>query len=164
LMLARVTRLEVEMASVDLSKLAREISAELAQREPERRVHVVITPNAEVRGDANLLRIALENLLGNAWKFTANRAEAEIEFGVTAEAGTPVYYIKDNGAGFDMRYKHKLFAAFQRLHNEEEFPGTGVGLAIVQRVIQRHGGRVWADARVDGGATFFFTLRKEAAS
>jgi light-regulated signal transduction histidine kinase (bacteriophytochrome) len=117
-----------------------------------------------VSGDGNLLWIAMENLLGNAWKFTARREEARIEFGVTEQAGEPVYFVRDNGAGFDMEYVNKLFGAFQRLHSTAEFPGTGVGLAIVQRVIQRHGGRVWAEGAVEEGATFFFTLGDPVAS
>jgi light-regulated signal transduction histidine kinase (bacteriophytochrome) len=156
--LSRVTRGELRRVPVNLSHLAREITGELARRDPERKVRLSIAPNAEVSGDGNLLRIALENLLGNAWKFTAKRAEATIEFGVTELAGHPVYFVRDDGAGFDMAYASKLFGAFQRLHTATDFPGSGVGLAIVQRVIERHGGRVWAEAKLNAGATFFFTL------
>jgi signal transduction histidine kinase/ligand-binding sensor domain-containing protein len=158
LKLSRLTRSELRMAPVRLTALVEEIVAELAHREPDRQVHVTIAPNVDVIGDASLLRIALVNLVGNAWKFTANRAEATIEFGVTEQADQRVYFVRDNGAGFDMAYANRLFGAFHRLHTPEEFPGTGVGLAIVQRVILRHSGRVWAEATVDAGATFYFTL------
>jgi len=162
--LARVTRVELRMVSVDLSQLVREITGELMRREPGRKISLTIAAEAAVAGDGNLLRIALENLLANAWKFTTKREEAEVEFGVTEQAGQPVYFVRDNGAGFDMADASKLFGEFQRLHSIAEFPGTGVGLATVQRVIHRHGGRVWAEAKVDGGATFFFTLGKQTAS
>jgi light-regulated signal transduction histidine kinase (bacteriophytochrome) len=119
---------------------------------------MIVAPDVVVAGDSNLLRIALENLLGNAWKFTSKRESAEIEFGLTEEEGRRTHFVRDNGAGFDMAYAGKLFGAFERLHHHGEFPGTGVGLAIVQRVIYRHHGRVWAKASVEGGATFFFTL------
>jgi light-regulated signal transduction histidine kinase (bacteriophytochrome) len=158
LKLSRVTRGEFRTASVDLSALAREIVAGLAEHEPERRVRISITPEVIVSGDANLLRIALENLLRNAWKFTSKSEDASIEFGVTEIFGERVYFVRDNGAGFDMAYEKKLFNAFQRLHDPTDFPGTGVGLAIVQRVILRHGGRIWAKAATEAGATFFFTL------
>ncbi|HEX2101219.1 MAG TPA: ATP-binding protein, partial [Candidatus Synoicihabitans sp.] len=160
LLLGRVTRGELRRVPVDLSQLAHEIIAELARRENQRNVHASIAPGVVVEGDPNLLAIALENLLGNAWKFTAKRAEAQIEFGLTDQAAGPVYFVRDNGAGFDMTYATKLFGPFQRLHSTADFPGSGVGLAIVQRVIQRHGGRVWAEAKVEEGATFFFTLGK----
>lgn len=158
--LSRVTRRELRMAPVNLSEMAQEIVADLASREPGRRVRVAITPEAVVEGDGNLLRIALENLLENAWKFTAKRDEPEIEFGVNRQGAEPVYFVRDNGAGFDMQFVNKLFGAFERLHKAIDFPGTGVGLAIVRRVINRHGGRVWAEAEVDCGATFSFTLGK----
>jgi len=156
--LSHVTRGELRVAPVNLSRLTQEVAGELARREPERKVRLSVAPDVVVGGDGNLLRIALENLLGNAWKFTARREEAKIEFGMTTQAGRPVYFVRDNGAGFDMAYADKLFGAFQRLHSTTDFPGSGIGLAIVQRVIHRHGGRVWAEASVDGGATFFFTL------
>ena len=160
--LARVTRGELRMEPVNLSSLAQEIIGELAVREPEREVHLLIAPAVVVSGDGNLLRIALGNLLGNAWKFTSKREEAKIEFGVIRQEGRPVYFVRDNGAGFDMVFARKLFGAFQRLHTTKDFPGTGIGLAIVQRVIHRHEGRVWAEGTVDGGATFFFTLGKQS--
>jgi signal transduction histidine kinase len=163
LMLGRVTRGELRFAPVNLSTLVQEIVDELARREPERKVRVHIAPDVKADGDASLLRIALENLLGNAWKFSAKREEATIEFGLLEQGGERVYFVRDNGAGFDMAYATKLFTAFQRLHSQSEFPGSGVGLAIVQRVIQRHGGRLWAEAEVDRGATFSFTLDERAA-
>jgi signal transduction histidine kinase/ligand-binding sensor domain-containing protein len=158
LKLSRVTRGELRMNPVNLSALVEEIAAELAREEPARKVNLTVAPGIAVVGDGNLLRIALENLLGNAWKFTSRREAAKIEFGVTEQGGQRVFFVRDNGAGFDMTYAGKLFGAFERLHHHDEFPGTGVGLAIVQRVIYRHRGRVWAEATVDGGATFFFTL------
>jgi len=156
--LARVSRAELQSEPVDLSALARSIFAELRQREPRRAVEFACADRAPVRGDPRLLRIALENLLGNAWKFTLRRQPAHIEFGSVAQDGRPVYFVRDNGAGFDMAYADKLFGPFQRLHGATEFPGSGIGLATVHRILQRHGGRVWAEAVVDGGATFYFTL------
>ena len=118
----------------------------------------VVAPGLSARGDEHLLHIALENLLNNAWKFTGKKCPARIEFGSTQEQGRPAFFIRDNGAGFNMAYADKLFGAFQRLHAATEFPGTGVGLATVQRIIQRHGGRVWVRAAPEQGATFFFAL------
>ena len=141
-----------------MTETARRVTAELSEQEPDRRVDTRIEEGVIVEGDQALLLLVLENLLGNAFKFTSKRAEARVEFGVERQNGVPVYYVRDNGAGFDMAYADKLFGAFQRLHSEAEFPGTGIGLATVQRVIHRHGGRVWADGAVDGGATFRFTL------
>lgn len=159
LSLARVTRSELRLEQVNLSSLAQEIAAELARREPKRQVLLAIAPEVVVRGDSRFLRIALENLLGNAWKFTSQRQAAQIEFGATEREGRPVYFVRDNGAGFDMNCVGRLFGAFQRLHAPEAFPGTGIGLATVQRIIHRHGGRVWAEGRVNQGATFYFALR-----
>jgi len=119
----------------------------------------VVAEGLVTQGDERLLRIMLENLLGNAWKFTARKASARIEFGATTEGGETCFFIRDNGAGFDMRYAGKLFGAFQRLHGVKEFPGTGIGLATVQRIINRHGGRVWAEAEVDRGTTISFVLQ-----
>jgi light-regulated signal transduction histidine kinase (bacteriophytochrome) len=158
LSLARVTRSAMQWESVDLSQLAQTIAAELEKTQPGRRAKVVIAPQLLARGDARLLRIALENLLGNAWKYTSKCPQALIEFGVTASGGQPAYFVRDNGVGFDMAYAGKLFGAFQRLHTEAEFPGTGIGLATVQRIIHRHHGRTWADGAVGQGATFYFTL------
>ena len=117
-----------------------------------------IAKSAKANGDARLLGIVLENLLRNAWKFTGKRPQGKIEFGIDQNNGTPVYFIRDNGAGFDMTYSSKLFGVFQRLHDMTEFKGTGIGLATVQRIIRRHGGRVWAEGKVEEGATFYFTL------
>lgn len=159
--LSRVTRKPLQRQTVDLSALAHEVAAELRAAEPERRVTLDVEENLRAEGDARLLRVALENLLGNAWKFTAGEREARVEFGSSSGSGGEeehTYYVRDNGAGFDMNYADKLFGAFQRLHPAEEFEGNGIGLATVQRVIRRHGGRVWAEGSPDHGATFYFTL------
>jgi signal transduction histidine kinase len=157
--LARVARAEMQRETVDLSALAGEVLAALQKSEPKRRVEYSIEPGLTAEGDARLLRVMLDNLLGNAWKFTGKRPRAHIEFGAQPqETGGPAYYVRDNGAGFDMTYAGKLFGAFQRLHTLSEFPGTGVGLATVQRIVHRHGGRVWAEGAVGKGTTFYFTL------
>lgn len=158
LSLSRVSRGEVHHDCVDLSAMARAVSAELQSEQPERSSEFIVAPEVIVRGDSRLLRIALENLLGNAWKFSSKRQHTRIEFGITRQQGEVVYYVRDNGAGFDMTYADKLFGPFQRLHNTGEFPGTGIGLATVQRIIHRHGGRIWADGKVHNGATLYFTL------
>lgn len=158
LALSRVTRSELRRERVDLSALAREIAVELQAAEPGRQVDLVIAPGVVTTGDPGLLRVGLANLLGNAWKFTATHPRATIEFGVTTHAGQVVYFVRDDGVGFDMAYADKLFGAFQRLHRATEFRGSGVGLATVQRIIHRHGGRVWAEGAVERGATFYFTL------
>lgn len=164
LKLARVTRADLQLQDVDLSELAIEVADMQRQQAPDRQVSFRCAPGLMVRGDAKLLRIAFDNLLGNAWKFTGERNEAQIEFGMRDENGENIYYVTDNGAGFDMAYADKLFGAFQRLHDTQEFPGTGIGLATVQRIIHKHGGRIWAQAAVDAGASFFFTLaRRERA-
>ena len=155
--LSRLTRAEIRHEVVDLSALCTEIATELRVADPQRQVEVVIEPGLRALGDARLIRIALDNLLGNAWKFTARRPRARIEVGRDRSAqGT--FYVRDDGAGFDMAYADQLFGAFQRLHTAREFEGTGIGLATVRRVISRHGGRVWASGAVDQGATFSFTL------
>ncbi|MGF1470618.1 MAG: CHASE domain-containing protein [Rubrobacteraceae bacterium] len=161
--LSQVVRSPLRQESVDLSALAARVSRELHETDPEREVEFVIQEDVTCWGDGRLLLVALENLLGNAWKFTRNEPEARIEFGVwnSPLAGSPtgpVYYVRDNGAGFDMSYAGKLFGAFQRLHGAKEFEGTGIGLATVQRIVHRHGGRVWAEGEVGGGAVFYFTL------
>ena len=158
LKLSRIGRAELRRAPVDLSELAEDIITELRQRDPERQVRVEIVPHLAVTGDASLLRIVLENLLGNAWKFTRKTTGARITFGAMTREDERVFYVCDNGAGFDMSYADKLFTPFQRLHSEEEFPGIGIGLAIVQRIIVRHGGRVWAEGKAGEGATVYFTL------
>jgi two-component system sensor histidine kinase/response regulator len=156
--LSRVTRADLREQDVDLSTLAGLILARLQESEPGRKVEVKVRPGVIVTGDGQLLRIALENLLENAWKFTSKQPESRIEFGVTQASGEPTYFIRDNGAGFNMTYVDRLFGPFQRLHAQGEFPGSGIGLATVQRIIHRHGGRVWAEGLVGQGATFQFTL------
>jgi len=158
LKLSRMTRREIRRERVDLSVMAEEIVQELRISQPDRQVKCVIADDLSVDGDAWLLRIALENLLGNAWKFTGKSSPARIEFAVTEHAGALAYFVRDNGAGFDMTYADKLFGAFQRLHTIEDFPGTGIGLATMQRIVHRHGGQAWAEGRVGQGATFYFTL------
>ncbi|MGE5263045.1 MAG: sensor histidine kinase [Acidobacteriota bacterium] len=160
LTLSRVTRSEMSRDTLaDLSSMAQSIVAQWRATQPDRQVEIVIQPHLETRGDPRLLRIALENLLGNAWKFTSKVPRARIELGTAGtEDDRIVYFVRDNGAGFDMTYSDKLFGPFQRLHTATEFPGTGIGLATVQRIIHRHGGRVWADSVVGEGATFYFTL------
>ncbi|MBI2954414.1 MAG: PAS domain S-box protein [Chloroflexi bacterium] len=158
LKLSRVTRAEMHRERVDFNQLAEEIVKELHGTQPERLVDLVIAPGITANGDPRLLQLVLENLFGNAWKFTSKRQRTRIEFGVARRDGERVFYVSDNGTGFDMAYVGKLFGAFQRLHSTEEFPGTGIGLATVQRIIHRHGGRIWAEGTVDKGATFYFTL------
>jgi PAS domain S-box-containing protein len=171
LQLARVSRSEMSRSSVDLTALAHSLAGELSQAHPDRRVQWVIADGLTVEGDPRLLRLGLENLLGNAWKYTSKTADARIEVGSmsSAECELPnadslfpttqsVFFVRDNGAGFDMAYADKLFGAFQRLHSSTEFEGTGVGLATVKRIVARHGGRIWATAAVNHGATFYFTL------
>jgi PAS domain S-box-containing protein len=158
LALSRVTRAELRAERVDLSALAQSIAADLRQGEPDRHAEFLIESGMVAEGDPRLLRAALENLLGNAWKFTRRTAAARIEFGSLRRADETVYRVRDNGVGFDMTYAGKLFGAFQRLHEERQFSGTGVGLATVQRIMHRHGGRVWAEGAVERGATFYFTL------
>lgn len=158
LKLARVTRSELSLEEMDLGALAQDVAEKIRAQYPERNVRFDTAAGLMARADMRLLRIALENLLGNAWKFTGRQNEARIEFGASEQNGKPTYFVRDNGAGFDMAYVNKLFGAFQRLHDSKEFPGTGIGLATVQRVVQKHGGRIWAESAVNGGATFYFTL------
>jgi hypothetical protein len=158
LALSRVTRSEFKKQQVDLSKLASEVVAQLQEAEPQREAKFKISPGLHVFGDAALLQSALQNLLENAWKFSSKEAQAEIEVGRTTVEGEAVFFVRDNGAGFDMAYADKIFGAFQRLHGAEEFPGTGIGLAMVQRVINRHGGKIWAESEVGKGTTFYFTI------
>jgi light-regulated signal transduction histidine kinase (bacteriophytochrome) len=157
LALSRVTRGEVERDDADLSSIARSVTSRITRANPERAVEFVIPGELVANCDPRLLTIVFENLIGNAWKFTGKRADARIEIGVMP--GAPrTYFVRDNGAGFDMAYAGKLFGVFQRLHSAAEFEGTGIGLVTVQRIIRRHGGRIWAEGEIDRGATFFFTL------
>ena len=156
--LSRITRAGLRREPVDLSAIARSVAEQLARSHPGRKVEFRIAEGVKAEGDPHLLRVALENLLGNAWKFTGKTPAARVEFGVTEADGAPAYFVRDNGAGFDMAYAGKLFGAFQRLHDAREFEGTGIGLATVQRVVRRHGGRVWAEGAPGLGATFYFTL------
>ncbi len=161
LQLSRLNRVEMHQEHINLSSMVTAIAQTLKLQDPNRDCQFAIADQVFATGDPQLLRIALENLLGNAWKFTGKQSQARIEFGITQHeryADQLVYFIKDNGAGFNMSYANKLFGAFQRLHKTEEFPGTGIGLATVQRVINRHGGKIWAESVVSEGATFYFTL------
>jgi PAS domain S-box-containing protein len=158
LTLSRVTRSELSRQQVDLSALARAAQSRLERGHPGRSIEIVIQDGLVATGDPRLLAVVLDNLLGNAWKFTAKRSDARVEFGATTEATRLSYFVRDNGAGFDMAYANKLFGVFQRLHAAHDFEGTGVGLATVQRIVHRHGGRVWAEGKVDAGAAFHFTL------
>jgi two-component system NtrC family sensor kinase len=160
LQLSRVTSGDLQRGPVDLSMLARNIAAELERASPDRRVQVLIADGVKADADRRLVQVALENLLGNAWKFSGTVSEPVIEFGAIENNGVPTYFVRDNGAGFDMDLAQKLFAPFQRLHSQAQFPGTGIGLAIVQRIVERHGGRVWAESAVDSGATFWWTLSR----
>jgi len=157
LLLARVTRHEMQCQPLDMSALACEVDIQLREQFPDRDVVFKLTPDLQVQADPKLLRIALDNLLGNAWKYTGKLEHAEVEFTKTSIDGETVFVVSDNGAGFDMRFADKLFGAFQRLHGKE-FDGTGVGLATVQRILSRHGGRIWANSEVGKGARFYFTL------
>lgn len=156
--LSRVSRADMRRELVDLSALVRSIAERLKATEPDRRVEFVIQGEATAYGDARLLEIMLSNLLGNAWKFTGKHPSARIEFGWSRSEGRKTYFVRDDGAGFDMAYAKKLFGAFRRMHKTADFPGAGVGLATVQRIVHRHGGRVWAVAEVEKGATFYFTV------
>jgi two-component system, sensor histidine kinase and response regulator len=158
LYLSRVTRADLREQEVDLSSIASLILARLKESEPGRKVDAKLRPVVIVTGDGQLLKIAMENLLENAWKFTAKEPETRIEFGMTQAGGEATYFVRDNGAGFDMMYADRLFGPFQRLHPQGEFPGNGIGLATVQRIIHRHGGRVWAEGLAGQGATFYFTM------
>lgn len=160
LSLSRVTRTELRIEPVDVSAIASAVAADLARTEPERAVEVRVQPGLSATMDQSLARTLVTNLLGNAWKFTKRAANPRIEIGATSEDGA--FFVRDNGAGFDKKFANKLFAPFQRLHTAREFPGTGIGLATVQRIVHRHGGRVWAEGSVDSGATFYFRLPANA--
>jgi light-regulated signal transduction histidine kinase (bacteriophytochrome) len=158
LKLSRVTRVEMRRGAVDLSRIVHKITDDLRKSQPRRTVETVIEDDLWAEGDSQLLSVALGNLLDNAWKFTSRRQAARIEFGATTRDGKAAYFIRDNGTGFDMAYAGKLFQPFQRLHAMREFPGTGVGLATVKRIIERHGGRVWIEAKPGEGTTVYFAL------
>jgi light-regulated signal transduction histidine kinase (bacteriophytochrome) len=157
LKLSRISRTEMRYTTVNLSAIASAIATELQDMDIERKVEFIIQPNIIVKGDANLFGIVMENLLNNAYKFTGNKS-GKIEFGKTTHEGNPVFFVRDNGVGFDMAYANKLFVPFQRLHRDDEFEGIGIGLATVQRIIHRHGGHIRAEGEVDKGATFYFTI------
>jgi PAS domain S-box-containing protein len=171
LQLSRSTRMEVTLAPVNLSKLAEQIAEELQMNAPERQVDFILEPHLNVQGNESLLRIVLENLFNNAWKYTSKRSQSHIQFGqcrnptVYAQyqlpPQVPIFFVQDDGAGFDMSYADKLFHTFARLHSQSEFEGTGIGLTIVQRILERHGGKIWAEGVVGKGATFYFTITPE---
>jgi light-regulated signal transduction histidine kinase (bacteriophytochrome) len=158
LKLSRLTRAEMVKEKVDLSAIAQAVAGRLQQTEPNRQVDFNIQAGLTAEGDSRLLEALLANLLGNAFKFSGKRADACIEFGQNEIEGQHVFFVRDNGAGFDMTYSQKLFGAFQRMHKVTEFPGNGIGLATAQRIIHRHGGRIWAEAEIGLGAVFYFTL------
>lgn len=163
--LARVSRTTIEKKELNLSSIASSIADTLLESDPERNANFVIQPDVTVTGDKNLIKVIMQNLMENAWKFTSKQAETRIEFGAKKLDGETVYYVRDNGAGFDINYAKKLFAPFQRLHKESDFPGTGIGLSTVQRIVHRHLGKIWAEGEIDEGATFYFTLKlKESDS
>lgn len=165
LTLARVTRSDMHKEVIDLSQLANQLYTHLQQAQPDRRVEFVVQSDLGVYGDLRLLQVVLDNLLNNAWKFTARQLNPRIEFGAIAQAdGSPIYFVQDNGVGFDMAFVDKLFKPFQRLHGMQEFPGNGIGLATVQRIVHRHGGRVWAEGALNQGATFYFTLGEDGVA
>jgi PAS domain S-box-containing protein len=160
LSLSRVTRAELRRERVDVTALVRSVLERLRESQPDRQVDVVVQDGLVAQADPRLLDVALTNLLGNAWKFTSKRTSSRIEFAAKADEHPPVYFVRDNGAGFDAKYADKLFGVFQRLHAAHEFEGTGIGLAMVRRIVSRHGGRVWAEGEVNRGATFYFTLEE----
>jgi light-regulated signal transduction histidine kinase (bacteriophytochrome) len=160
LSLARLSRREIRRGDCNLSELAAGVVAALAQAHLERKVAVTIQPDMILNGDAGLLRAVLDNLIGNAWKYTSKTNNAFIEVGTQRIDGETVFFVRDNGAGFDMQYAHKLFEPFQRLHHVSEFEGTGIGLATVRKIVARHGGNVWAESAVNLGTTLFFTIGK----
>lgn len=160
LTLSRIGRTEIRPLQIDFTEMVRNIAQEVASAYGQRQVHIHIAPGMHAFADPRLLRVALSNLLDNAWKFTAPCERAAIEVGTLTETKSPTYFVRDNGAGFDPAYASKLFTAFQRLHSDRDFPGTGIGLAIVQRVIALHGGTIWAESEPRCGATFYFTLPK----
>jgi light-regulated signal transduction histidine kinase (bacteriophytochrome) len=156
--LAKIVRAPMQRMPVDLTMIATEVIDELRATGAPRSADIVIAPRLLANGDPGLLRVVLANLLGNAWKFTSKKAMARIELGMKHDAEKEVYFVRDNGAGFDPGFADRMFSPFSRCHSQQEFPGTGIGLATVQRVIHRHGGQIWAESQVDRGATFYFTL------
>lgn len=162
LALSRVTTAQMRPTVVDLSSLAHDAADKLRRSTPERKVEFVIADGLTAEGDPVLLRSVIESLMGNAWKFTRDQSRPRIEFGALDRSGDPIFFVRDNGVGFDMAYASRLFAPFQRLHTQEEFDGLGTGLALVSRVVRRHGGRVWPGAEPGAGATFLFTLKRRA--
>ncbi len=163
LTLARVTRSQIRREQTDLSAIAQQVMDEIRNADPSRQVNFILQPDLSCYADPGLMRVVLENLLGNAYKFTGRKPQATIEFGSSEREGEQVFFVRDNGAGFNMDYAQKLFGAFQRLHGADEFSGTGIGLATVQRIIHRHQGRVWAEAKEGMGATFYFTIPQRVA-
>jgi light-regulated signal transduction histidine kinase (bacteriophytochrome) len=158
LKLSRVGRADISRQSVDLSSIAQQILQQLQEGSPDRDLEVTVEEGVIATGDRALLAVVMQNLLENAWKYTSTKERAAIEFGKTVIDGAQVYFIRDNGIGFDMAYADKLFGVFRRLVSDTDFPGTGIGLATVQRIIARHGGRVWGEGSPNQGATFFFTI------
>lgn len=156
--LSRISRAQMNRQSVNITELAGSVARGLQSGEPGRHIELQIEDGLKAEADPGLLRVVLENLLSNAWKFTSKRESAHIEFGLARNNGTPAFFVRDDGAGFDSAYADRLFGAFQRLHTTSEFAGTGIGLATVQRIVTRHGGRIWAESAVGKGATFYFTL------
>ena len=163
LQMARLSRVEVQRREVDLSSMAERIAAILQRTHPDRVVDFRIARGIVASGDEKLLAAVLENLINNAWKFTSKRANARIEIGVKQDGGPPAFFVRDNGAGFDPQHAAKMFRPFQRLHSEREFSGTGIGLATVQKIVQRHGGRTWAEGEPERGATIYFTTGGQEA-
>jgi light-regulated signal transduction histidine kinase (bacteriophytochrome) len=158
LSLSRISRSELTPRPIDFTQLVTEVAATIRERFPNHPVELHIEPNMTVHGDPRLLKIAMENLLDNAWKYTARTAKPVVSVGSQLDEQGRTFYVRDNGVGFDMAYASKLFGPFQRLHSDSQYPGTGIGLVTVQRILARHGGRVWAEAAPDRGATFYFTL------
>lgn len=162
--LSKVNQHELQKKDVDLQALAERIVADLRQSEPDRKVDISIHQGMNIHGDPKLLDIAMTNLIGNAWKFSSQKEHTNIEVGMEKNEDTPIFFVRDNGVGFDMEQSRELFGSFKRLHPESKFPGTGVGLSIIKRVIENHGGRIWAVGEPDVGATFYFTLPTQADS
>jgi light-regulated signal transduction histidine kinase (bacteriophytochrome) len=156
--LSRISRSSLGRHKVDITVLAHAVVDELRRRDASRRLSATIAPEMSAQADGRLVRIVLDNLLGNAWKFTAKNSSPHVEIGVEKHDGETVFFVRDNGAGFDMAYAERLFTPFQRLHSDREYAGTGIGLATVRRIVERHGGRIWADSKPGAGATFYFTL------